>query len=157
MTGIRTSRSTTLGPQRAHLLHGLRAVGRLSGHGDAGLGGQDRGERFPDHRLVVGDQAPDHRAVRGRGHAGAPVGSSAATSKPPSGTGPAENVPPSSATRSRMPARPCPCPLAAPNPVPAVGRCPAAAWAGIIWHADGVVQVTGSGLAPGQRVVVPST
>jgi hypothetical protein len=47
--------------------------------------------------------------------------------------------------------------LTAPNPVPAVGRCPAAAWAGIIWHADGVVQVTGSGLAPGQRVVVPST
>jgi len=84
------------------------AVGGLAHYLQARLGGKDRGEALPHHRLVVGDQAPyGHIACRAVGRHAVPLnGSTAETTKPPSGAGPADSEPPSSATRSRIPASP---------------------------------------------------
>ena len=72
------------------------------------LGGEDGSETLPDHRLVVGDQAPGGAAARraAAGHDVSPSGRTADTTKPPSGAGPADSQPPSSATRSCIPVSP---------------------------------------------------
>ena len=63
--------------------HRLRAVGGVADHQQVRLGGEQRAEALPDHRLVVGDQHPDHRVpalrvVRQLGrHRVTPVGQSA--------------------------------------------------------------------------------
>ena len=85
------------------------AVGGLAHYQQPWLGGEYRGEALPHHRLVVGDQAScGHTAacrVVGR-HAVSPSGSTADTTKPPLGAGPADSEPPSRVTRSRIPVSP---------------------------------------------------
>jgi hypothetical protein len=84
-------------------------VSGLSHDQQAWLGVEDRGEALPHHCLVVGDQAPRRRVAACRSvgcHAALPRGRTAETTKPPSGDGPADSEPPSSATRSRIPASP---------------------------------------------------
>ena len=98
-----------IGLQLARLANGVGAVGGLAHDQQPWLGGEDRGEAFPDHGLVVGDQAPRGRiaaCLAIRCHAVPPRGSTAETTKPPSGAGPADSEPPSSATRSRIPVSP---------------------------------------------------
>ena len=98
-----------VGPQMPRQADRFGAVGGLACHLQAGLGGEHRGEALPHHRLVVGDQAPrGPAAVRRtvRGHGVSPSGSTAETTKPPSGSGPADSEPPSRATRSCIPVSP---------------------------------------------------
>ena len=98
-----------VGPQVPRQADRVRAVGGLAHHQQAGLGGEHRGEALPHHRLVVDDQAPGDPAAAlraGRGHGVSPTGSTAETTKPPSGAGPADSEPPSRATRSRIPVSP---------------------------------------------------
>ena len=107
-----------VGQQVPRLADRVRAVGGLAHHLQARLGGEHRGEALPHHRLVVGDQAPRgpaaaRRAVRG--HGVSPSGSTAETTKPPSGAGPADSEPPSRATRSRIPVSPWPGPCSFPD------------------------------------------
>jgi hypothetical protein len=90
--------------QVSRLADRVGAVGGLAHDQQAWLGVEDRGEALPDHCLVVGDQAPRDPAA-GR-HAVSPSGRTAQTTKPPSGCGPADSEPPSSATRSRIPVSP---------------------------------------------------
>ncbi len=103
MTGIRTSIRITSGWQLTGLVDRLGAVRGLADHEQAGLGGEHGGEALPDHGLVVGDQAAGRP---GAGHGVSPTGSTAQTTKPPPGAGPADSEPPSSATRSRIPVSP---------------------------------------------------
>ena len=98
-----------VGLQVPRLADRVGAVSGLAYHQQARLGGEHRGEALAHHRLVVGDQAPRGHAAAGRaagGHAVSPSGSTAETTKPPSGAGPADSEPPSSATRSRIPVSP---------------------------------------------------
>ena len=97
-----------VGPQMPRQADRVRAVGGLAHDLQAGLGGEHRGEALPHHRLVVGDQAPRGPAARRavRGHGVSPTGSTAETTKPPSGDRPADSEPPSRATRSRIPVSP---------------------------------------------------
>ena len=74
----------------------------LASHVDVGCLLDQHAQARADQRLVVGqDDLDRHRAGVGAGS-----GSRAATRKPPSGRGPAEKSPPSSAARSRMPVIP---------------------------------------------------
>ena len=93
-----------VGVQVPRLADRVGAVRGLAHHHQARLGGEDRGEALPHHRLVIGDQASRSRTA-GR-HAVTPSGSTADTTKPPPADGPAESEPPSSATRSRIPVSP---------------------------------------------------
>src|SRR5205814_7097711 len=92
---------------------GVQPVGRLADDLDLGLAvdraRQDRPEALPDQRLVVGKYDAD-------GHDRPSSGNEAWTAQPPVGAGPAVTVPPTSATRSRIPASPNPKP---PVPEPA--------------------------------------
>ena len=95
-----------VGRQVPGLGHRVGAVGGLAHDLQARLGGEHRGETLAHHRLVVRDQAarvPRPRAVL---HVVSPSGSTADTTKPPAGVGPADSDPPSKATRSRIPVRP---------------------------------------------------
>jgi hypothetical protein len=84
-----------VGAQLARQRDRLAAVGGLGDHVDAGLGVEDHPEPGADELLVVGDEDPD-----------AHLGSTAVTVHPRPGLGPASSVPPSSAARSAIPARP---------------------------------------------------
>jgi hypothetical protein len=97
-----------VGSQVLRLVDSVGAVGGLADHEQAGLGVEDRGEALSDHRLVVGDQAPCGDVARraAGGHDVSPSGSTADTTKPPPGAGPAVSEPPSSATRSCIPVSP---------------------------------------------------
>src|SRR5262249_38622171 len=97
-----------VGLQVPCLVDRVAAVSGLAHHHQAWLGGEYRGETLSHHRLVVGDQAPrGHVACRVAScHVVSPSGSTAETTKPPSGAGPADSEPPSSATRSRIPVSP---------------------------------------------------
>jgi hypothetical protein len=89
-----------VGPQLPGQRHGFAAVSRLTHHLDVGLSVQDHAQPGPDQLLVVGDKYADrHRAGRVRG-------SSASTTQPWSGPGPASRVPPRSAARSVIPTTP---------------------------------------------------
>src|SRR3954447_23159072 len=80
----------------------------------------------PNDGLIIGNTDPDpHRTSRRRWSAlasrppsrPARIGKLARTCQPgPSGRGPAHNVPPAAATRSRMPSSPCPSGAGAPTP-----------------------------------------
>ena len=105
ITGMRTSIRITSGSSSSREPDRLGAVCGLADHGQIGLRGEQRAEALAHHRLVVGDQAGDRAA----GHDAASVsGSTAETAKPPTVFGSAEIEPPRIATRSRMPAMPCP-------------------------------------------------
>src|SRR5439155_16385216 len=78
------------------------SVARLADHLEVGLRLEDHAEAGADERLVVDDQDLD-------GHqAGSSMGRRACTENPPAGSRPARSWPPKSATRSRIPMRPCP-------------------------------------------------
>ena len=121
MTGIRTSIRMTSGSSCARKADRVGAVGGLADDHQIGLGGEQRAEALAHHRLVVGDQARDRSTVARRRRAS---GSTAETAKPPTALGPAEIEPPSSATRSRIPAMPWPgrAPSAGPRRTPPAGR-----------------------------------
>lgn len=78
---------------------GLAAGAGLADDRHVGGGLDEHREGLPDQGLVVGEQYADHATPPLRGR-------TAATAKPPSGRGPAERVPPTLRTRSRMPTRP---------------------------------------------------
>jgi hypothetical protein len=89
-----------VGPQHPGQRHRLPTVGRLTHHLDAGLGVQDHAQPGPDQFLVVGDKYADgHRVGRVRG-------STASTTQPWLGPGPASRVPPRMAARSVIPTTP---------------------------------------------------
>jgi hypothetical protein len=90
--------------------HGLAAVARFAHDLDVGLGLEDHAEPGPHEALVVGQEDADHRAE--------PNGSLARTAYPPSARAPCSSSPPYTATRSRIPASPCPepPPFGAPTP-----------------------------------------
>ena len=83
--GIRTSMSTTSGPQRRHLGHRLVAVRRLAHDVQVRLDLEDHPEAGPHQRLVVDDQHADRGAepASTARHVGS-RGSVATSSKPPS-------------------------------------------------------------------------
>ena len=97
--------STTSACSPARHGHRLVAVGRLADHLEVGLGVDDHGEPAAHQLLVVGDDDADGPGVCHDGN-----GRRASTAKPPPGAGPASSAPPSTATRSRIPTRPCPPP-----------------------------------------------
>ncbi len=78
----------------------LVAVTRLGKDGDVSLGVKHQAEPFAHELLVVRDDDADHPATSS--------GSRARTANPPCGSGPTSSSPPKSATRSRIPVRPCP-------------------------------------------------
>src|SRR5262249_60379279 len=85
-------------------LEHLVAPGHLGDDLEVGLELQEPADRSPEHRLVLRDQHPDHA---GAGSSATPsAGTETWTRKPPSGLAPQSTVPPSSASRSRRPARP---------------------------------------------------
>src|ERR1700733_11848376 len=104
-----------------HLTDRGGPIGCQTHHLQTGLGSEHRGEALAHHRLVVSDQAAGGPRT-GRAHAvspsdspASPSGRTADTTKPPAGVGPADSVPPSSATRSRIPVRPWPGPRSPPG------------------------------------------
>src|SRR4029450_13026447 len=89
-----------IGSQLAGEGDGFPAVPRLADHVDVGLGVEDHAQPGPDDLLVVGDEDADvHRLGPARG-------STASTTQPWSGLGPAARVPPRSAARSVIPTTP---------------------------------------------------
>ena len=102
--GMRTSISTTSGSQRRVPPRPPRRRRGLADDLELRVRAEDHPEPGPDEPLVVGEQDADHSGSRAR------------TAKPPSGAGPLASSPPKTATRSRMPSRPCPppSPLASP-------------------------------------------
>jgi hypothetical protein len=97
MTGIRTSISTTSGKQLPGLADRFGSVRGLAEDLQALLSVEHGGETLPDHRLIVGDQAPGGHAISLGSAAtatgelvGGPIGSRAATTNPPPGSGPAD-------------------------------------------------------------------
>src|SRR5208282_2679045 len=127
-----------VGLQVPGLADRVGAVSSLAHHQQAWLRGEYRGEAFAHHRLVVDDQAARGHAAAGRApgrHAAWPSGSTADTTKPPSGAGPADSEPPSSATRSRIPVSPWPGPCSfragpegPPGPLATRSRTAPASW-----------------------------
>src|SRR6266566_26028 len=85
--------------QGAHRLDRAGAVGAFADHLDAVLLLEQEAQALADHLVVVDDQHPDH---------GRPAGSSIRTLVPWPGSESSWNVPPSSATRSRISCRPRP-------------------------------------------------
>src|SRR5262249_10251686 len=82
--------------------HGRVAVRGLADHRNAVGGLEDDAKARADKFLVIDDQHPDaHRA-----------GSRAETANPSAWVGPTVRLPPQDATRSAIPARPSPDPLA---------------------------------------------
>ena len=75
-----------------------RALGCFADHVHVRRRPQQHRETTAHERLVVDDGDTDHQS--------APYGSVAVTANPPPALGPAENVPPYAATRSRMPINP---------------------------------------------------
>jgi hypothetical protein len=90
-----------VGVQAPGLGQCLAAVAGLAGDGQVGLGFQQHPQALADEVLVIGDQDADHGSP-------SPSGSRARTANPPPGRGPACSSPPNIATRSRIPASPCP-------------------------------------------------
>src|SRR6266487_2819087 len=85
--------------QGAHRLDRAGAVGAFADHLDAVLLLEQEAQALADHLVVVDDQHPDH---------GRPAGSRIRTLVPWPGSESSWNVPPSSATRSRISCRPRP-------------------------------------------------
>ena len=117
--GICTSISTRSGRSSRASATASLAVRRLADHLDVRRAAQDEHQPGPYGGLVLGDQHPDRHASYafsfGDGQCGPDPPDLAV---PPCVSGPASNVPPSSATRSRMPTRPAPEPGArGPGPV----------------------------------------
>src|SRR5215472_2058055 len=95
-------------------LEHLVAPGHLGDDLEVGLELQEPADRGPEHRLVLRDQDPDHA---GAGSSATPsAGTETWTRKPPSGLAPQSTVPPSSASRSRRPARPDTGPFSTARP-----------------------------------------
>src|SRR5918996_1113478 len=88
-------------PQLACPLDRLGAVARLADDLKVVLRLQEEPEAGPDELLVIDQQQPD-------AHLSPPIGSRAATRKPPPTRRPVSSCPPRRATRSRMPMMPCP-------------------------------------------------
>ena len=86
-----------IGPRRRDDLEGLCAVTGLTDHLHVLLSAKNEPESGPDQLLIVHQDDADHAH-----------GSRASTRNPPDARGPAVNVPPNMATRSRIPIRPCP-------------------------------------------------
>src|SRR5690606_18872746 len=116
----------------------LLPVGRLGHHLDVGGAFEDHHQPRPDRPLILRHHDPDHRpasasrSVPSCSAARPPVfpsphGSSTRTRQVPSPTGPAENSPPSSTARSRMPTSPTPAPLSSRHspgsPVTGLSTC----------------------------------
>ncbi len=100
MPGMRMSITTTSGRSAPASCDRFGAGAGLADDLQAGGLGDDHAQGRADEGLVVGEDDPDgHRTPAG-------TGSRAATRKPPSGRGAAENSPCSRPTRSRMPSSP---------------------------------------------------
>ena len=154
MTGIRTSIRTTSGPSCRAWRDRLRRRPR-PGRPPAGRAGRRAPRRSPPgpspgrRRSGTGWPAPVTAVP--------PSGSTAETTKPPPGAGPADSEPPSSATRSRIPVSPCPgrCSLARrpgrrrPGPLATRSRTAPASWP--TRHGDGGARGVLAGV--GQRLL----
>src|SRR5262249_4005174 len=103
-----------VGPLPYRRLDGLRPVLGLADDLDVVLVAQDGPEPGPDQGVVVDDEHTDVVHY----DPSPPMGISARTRQPVPLTGPASQLPPSAAARSRMPCSPCP-PPAGKEP----GRC----------------------------------
>ena len=98
-----------VGPLPDRRFDGFRAVLDVADDVDVLLIAQDGAEPGPDQRVVIGDE---HADVSRHAPAHPPAlprrGISARTRQPVPLAGPASQLPPSAAARSRMPASPCP-------------------------------------------------
>src|SRR6185437_8668886 len=88
-------------PQPPRGLHRLDTVRGLADHVDVRFGPQNHPEPCADQAFIVGQQDADHAGAGTSGRL-------ARTAKPPDVPGPALNVPPYRAARSRIPRMPKP-------------------------------------------------
>jgi hypothetical protein len=94
---------THVGAERARELDRSLAVGCLGDHHDVGLGLEDHAQARPHKILIVGDESAEAHA---RALSAPRRGSTASTTHPPAGEGPASRRPASKCARSFMPTKP---------------------------------------------------